>query len=117
LSPVELERREGTLISNSNQRASDRGFLTITQDQYLALLDWTGRQVRADKRGTIPAELASILERLRVSTDCWVDLVSGFGRWFRLTVGRPAEMMEASLRLGCRWLHGISHAREAFTDG
>jgi len=54
---------------------------------------------------------------LHVSTNCWVDLVSGYSRWFRRTVGRPAEMMAASLRQGCRWLHGLSHAREAFMDG
>ena len=97
------------------RRASDRGFLSLTLDQYLELLDWTGRQVRADKRGAIPAQFAPILERLQVSTNCWVDLVTGFGRWFRRTVGRPSNMAEESERLGCHWLHGISHAREAFT--
>jgi len=29
-----------------------------------SLLDWTGRQVRADKRGVIPEHPAPILERL-----------------------------------------------------
>jgi hypothetical protein len=30
------------------------------------LLDWTGREQRRDKRGTTPADLAPILDRLRV---------------------------------------------------
>lgn len=114
LSPVELERRERSLTSKSQRRASDRGFLPLTQDQYLQLLDWTGRQVRADKRGAIPPQLAPILERLQVSNNCWVDLVAGFGRWFRRTVGRPSSMAAECQRRGCRWLQGISHAREAF---
>ena len=80
----------------------------------LELLDWTGRQVRSDKRGAIPADLAPILQRLQVSTDCWVDLVTGFGRWFRRTVGRPSSMVAASQRHGRCWSHGISHARRAF---
>ncbi len=114
LSPVELERRERSLTSNSTRRASDRGFLPLTLDEYLQLLDWTGRQVRADKRGAIPDQLAPILERLQVSASCWVDLIAGFGRWFRRTVGSPPSMANECQRRGCRWLQGISHARQAF---
>jgi len=114
LSPVELERRERSLTSRSPRRATDRGFLPLTEDQYLQLLDWTGRQVRADKRGAIPAQLAPILERLQVSTSCWVDLVTGFGRWFRRTVGRPPSMEAERQRRDIRWLQGVSRAREAF---
>ena len=41
--------------------------MTLSEPQYLALLDWTGRQLRRDKRGAIPAELAPIMERLSVN--------------------------------------------------
>jgi len=120
LSPIELERREQALTpkhsntSKSSRRASDRGFLSLSLDQYLQLLDWSGRQVRSSKRGAIPSELAPILERLQVSGNCWVDLVSGFGRWFRRAVGRPPTMAAECERRCRRWLQGISHAREAF---
>ena len=40
----------------AGHRASDRGFLPLTLDEYLQLLDWTGRAVRADKRGAVPAD-------------------------------------------------------------
>jgi hypothetical protein len=56
-------------------RVSDQGFLPLTEDQYLELLDWTGRQLRADKRGAIPAGLAPILERLDLDPDSWVDTI------------------------------------------
>ena len=114
LCPVELDRVENRLTSETGRRASDRGFLSLKLDQYLELLDWTGRQMRSDKRGAIPADLAPILERLQVSTNCWVDLVTGFGRWFRRTVGRPSSMAVASEQHGRRWMQGISYARKAF---
>jgi hypothetical protein len=38
----------------------------MTLEEYLQVLDWTGREIRADKRGAIPADLQPILERLQV---------------------------------------------------
>jgi hypothetical protein len=84
-------------------------------DQYLQILDWTGRQVRADNRAVIPADLAPILDRLQISAGRWVDLVDGFGRWFRRAAGRPSSMTVECQRRGCAWLHSISHVRQAFT--
>jgi REP element-mobilizing transposase RayT len=114
LSPIDLQDEERSLASQQSRRASDRGFLPLKLDEYLQLLDWTGRQVRADRRGTIPAHLAPILARLQVSASCWVDVVTGFGRWFARAVGRPPSMEAECERCGRNWLQGISRARQAF---
>lgn len=114
LSPVELQTQEPSLTSTSRQRASDRGFLPLKLNQYLQLLDWTGRQVCTNKQGAIPAQLKPILERLQLSSDCWVDLIDGFGRWFHRVAGRPPSMETECQRRGRSWLHGISRARQAF---
>ena len=63
-------------------RASNRGFLPLSLDDYLALLDWTGRQIRWDKRGAIPADLRPILQRLAIKAENWLDTLTCFGRWF-----------------------------------
>ena len=84
-------------------------------DQYLALLDWTGRQIRADKRGSIPAELAPILDRLQIHGELWVDTVLHFGRWFRRAAGRSSSLLDEAARHGRRWLHGTAASRTAFT--
>ena len=41
-------------------RASDQGFLPIEAEHYVMLLDWTGRELRADKRGAIPDHRAGL---------------------------------------------------------
>jgi len=97
----------------TGRRASDEPCLTMRLQDYLRLLDWTGRQVRADKRGAMPAELAPILERLSLAKDHWVDLIQNFGRYFRQAAGHPRHLAEEAARRGRRWLHGISHARQA----
>ncbi|WP_042012107.1 transposase [Aeromonas fluvialis] len=47
---------------------------------YLMLVDWTGRSIRADKRGYIPAQLAPILQRLGLDAEQWLRQVTLFRR-------------------------------------
>ena len=68
----------------------------MTLDQYLKLLDWTGRQLRRDKAGRIPVEFALILERLDCSAETWLDLVKNFRKRFRTEAGRPLTLQGVS---------------------
>ena len=47
---------------------------------YLEMIDWTGRQLRPDKRGRIDPGLPTILERLQVSPARWCESSSDFER-------------------------------------
>ncbi len=82
--------------SRPRRRASNKGCLPMTLDQYLKLLDWTGRQLRKDKAGRIPSEFAPILERLDCSAESWLDLVKNFRKRFRTEAGRPATLQSVS---------------------
>ena len=96
------------------RRASNRGFLPMTLDDYLRLLDWTGRQTRQGKRGLMPEGLEPILSRLNIQADAWLDTVWNFGRWFYRAAGRADRMLARAQRAGCRWFHGLTHSRLAF---
>jgi hypothetical protein len=91
-------------------------FATPNLDQYLELLDWTGRQVRPENRGQIPAELLPILPRLRLPTETWVETVLYFGRWFRLAAGRVDCLAAEAARRGRRWLQAVSHSCAALAE-
>jgi REP element-mobilizing transposase RayT len=95
-------------------RASNRGFLPLSLDDYLALLDWTGRQIRSDKRGAIPDDLRPILERLAINADAWLDTVTCFGRWFHRAVGLVSSMAARASRSGRHWFQGLGFAHFAF---
>ena len=114
LSQVELQGEAMAETQPAERRASNKGFLPLKLEQYLELLDWTGRQTRPDKRGQIPAELLPILERLRLSSETWVETVLNFGRWFRLAAGRADSLAAEAARRGRRWLQGLSRSRTAF---
>ena len=88
LAPIALDPpRKKVREKITSRRASNKGCLSMTLDQYLKLLDWTGRQIRKDKVGVIPKECAPILERLDCSAETWVDFVKNFRKRFRNEAG------------------------------
>jgi hypothetical protein len=114
LSPFELSEE----IVNSpvpGARASNKGCLPMSFAAYLNLLDWTGRQLRADKRGAIPPDLAPILERLQIGGEAgWMQLMGQFSRLFRRAAGRPQSLQQEREQRGCRLMQGIRHSRAVF---
>ena len=109
LSPIEANPRQdgiGPDPDHSGQRSSHKGFLSISLTDYLQLLDWTGRSIRTDKRGSIPKHLAPILSRLSLDTDRWCKVVTGFGKLFKRAAGSTEHLAEEAQRRGLRWLQG-----------
>ena len=105
LSPLTLDERsaayKGSMPSNGGKRASDKGFLGMSFDLYLKLLDWTGRQIRQDdKKGRIPADLAPIMERVGLSGELWCDLVKRFGKIFKRVAGKPESLAQEAILRG-----------------
>ena len=56
---------------------------------YLELLDWTARELRADKRGATPASAAPIFKRLGIDAEVWCELTRDFGKLFATVAGKP----------------------------
>jgi len=88
LAPIALEpSRKKVCEKSTTPRASKKGCLSMTLDQYLKLLDWTDRQIRKDKAGRIPEDCAPILERLEYNAETWLDFVKNFRKRFRNEAG------------------------------
>jgi hypothetical protein len=97
LAPMALDPpRKKVRETQPIRRASNKGCLPMTLDQYLKLLDWTGRQFRKDKAGKIPSEFGPILDRLDCSAESWLDLVKNFRKRFRTEAGRAATLQSVS---------------------
>lgn len=92
LAPVPLEEARtppGPQPSRTGRRASDKGFLPLSLEEYLTLVDWTGRQIVRGKCGAIPAHLPPLLERTGIAASNWLPLVTHFGRLFHRVAGAP----------------------------
>ena len=80
LCPIEIDEAKdeiGPAEDQNGRRISRKGVFAISLTRYLELLDWTGRQLRNDKRGFITIALTPILERLGLTAKGFVNLI----RW------------------------------------
>ena len=101
--------------SAGGQRASDKGLLAMTLDEYLQLLDATGRVIQPGKSGSIPAHLVGILDRLGIRADMWSTVISGYEKLFGYIVGAPRQLVCRAQKAGRRWYRGISACTSTFT--
>ena len=102
LSPIEIKDDDplGVDLDPAPYRASLKGFLPISLHKYLSLLDVTGRMIRQDKRGAIPAHLAPIFDRLGLNQNKWATLMTSLSRCFKRVIGQPASLQQEAKRRG-----------------
>ena len=68
------ELRELMAFQSGTERDGESAFLPIDLCNYIALIDWTGRIARADKKGLIPKEVPSALSDLNLNQAQWCTL-------------------------------------------
>ena len=88
--------------------------IAFTLPDYLQLVDWTGRAVRDDKRGAIPAHIQPIFQRMGLKHEEWPEIVQNFGRRYRLAAGAVERLRAFSQRLGRYWLQGVGASRRFY---
>jgi len=77
----------------------------VTSDDYLTLLDATGRLLKAGKRGAIPPELAPILARLDLSVDAWLATMLGWRMFgFTSALGHATTLSAEATKRGLQWI-------------
>jgi REP element-mobilizing transposase RayT len=85
--------------------------LPFRLEDYLELVDWTGRQLRDDKRGAIANDVPPILERLAIEPRHWLCMTQQFESRFSGFVGMAASLKHACQSLGYRRTIGLSRCR------
>ncbi|MCC5842558.1 MAG: hypothetical protein JJT96_20745 [Opitutales bacterium] len=83
--------------------AGEGGVLGMSEERYLRLVDWTGRRLQDDKVGSIPADLAPVLERLELDVENWISTVERYGSLYHRVAGRTEKLAEAARAAGQRW--------------
>lgn len=121
LAPLTLDAErlsDDAQVHREGVRASDRGFLPMSLEDYLRLLHWTAQQRGPAAAQCVPKSIECSLTSLGIKTSMWRDLVWNWKRFFgRSTyVGRSEAMRADAARWGRRWHHGQRAATACFSS-
>ena len=84
-----------------------RRIVLLTVENYLNLVDWTGRAMKSDKLGAIPKDFGCIVERMELDTENWVESVQRYGGLFYRIAGRADRLASAARKAGQRWMRAV----------
>jgi len=97
-------------FTGSEHQHKPTGIRFSLQD-YLTLVDETGRILRDDKRGAINSKTVNILARLHICDENWLKLTTNFENIFTGAVGTAEHLCEFSEHVGLQRAHGIANAQ------
>ncbi len=117
LTQSERKMADDPEVHRQGVRASDKGFLGLDWQQYLALLRWTAEQRVRGQVAEVPEKLRGILGALGIEASMWRDLVWDYKRYFGRSTcaGSPHAMSADAQRSGKHHRSGQRLVRECFS--
>jgi len=88
--------------------------LPFTREDYVELVDVTGRMIRDDKKGYIPATIPPIVARLGIQPDKWIEYIRCFGQRYGHCVGHAEEISLYADRFHLAWCKGIGCSNQVY---
>ncbi len=83
--------------------------------EYLELVDWSGRAIREDKRGAIDDQIPSILIRLGIDETHWCKAMQPKGaHQFSRAIGCRDKLQAYAAKLNIHWIKGITLSTKLF---
>lgn len=115
LSPVELKPDESQSKTSTSSRASNRGFLPMSNDAYIRLVEWTAAELTSSAAGSmVPVDVALALDTISTDAVTFVEWVNRFNHLTRRAAGDESSLAREAARCGRRWLQRSQAHRRLF---
>ncbi|NJS37619.1 MAG: transposase [Brachymonas sp.] len=85
--------------------------LNIKVKDYLELVDWTGRQIRDDKRGSISKQVPNIVQKIEDDAARWPTRVKAIGSGYWRVIGEAEDLIDTAKAIGQKFLCGLGFAQ------
>jgi REP element-mobilizing transposase RayT len=90
--------------------------LPCSTEDYLSLLDWTGRAVRSGQQGYIDSAVPPILKRLNIDPAAWTECMQPGGNVFGRAMGQLDHLRLHAKALGQQWVKGLRLAERIYRN-
>jgi hypothetical protein len=101
----------GKETGKSKPGNSGHTVLAMRFEDYVELLEWTGRCVAEGKQGRLPVAALPVLERMELDVERWVETVERYGSLYHRVAGKVENLKRKALELGQRWVSGQRKSR------
>ena len=116
--PVRSGSLKHQVFARSGYSHNSERVIPYDLQDYLELVDWSGRAVVEGKRGSIPENLPPILARLNIDPENYLRFVSRSEKSrFSNFIGPVKAMRELADRFGKSFLKGQTAAALLFSSG
>lgn len=85
----------------------------LRESEYVGIVQETAR-VMAERGAKVGPTVCSLLERLQIRSDSWLDTTTNLRPNFKRAVGPVEALTSLAARAGKQWLHGLAAARRVF---
>jgi len=105
-----MKKQSCDLLPFQNQAKNKDSTIPFELNDYIALVDWSGRAILENKRGYIPSDTPPILCRLGIDDKDWVNHIRYFERQFPTVAGNIDKLRQLAEQTSRRWIKGMGCA-------
>ena len=95
-------------LRGESRRTSTRATIDFRFEDYVLLLEWTGRACSAKSRATLKGAPTELLHSLGIDASAWLSTMTVGGLSAATALGHESSLAAEASRRDCRWLRGAA---------
>ena len=105
-----MNQKSCSLLPFANTTTKKENAIPFELNDYISLVDWSGRAILQNKRGSIPENTPPILHRLGIDEKDWIKHIHYFERQFPTVAGNIDKLRQLAKQTSRRWIKGMGQA-------
>lgn len=97
-------------------QSNDKSLYSFNLNDYLALVEWTGRAIVHPDKASIPTNISSIFYRLNLQQDNWLNQIQRLCQGQPTMMGSIEKLRQKALSLQKSWIKGVGQAKLLYQD-
>jgi len=110
IDPTHIQRHLDKSVTAMTSQIKER-MLPMSLNDYIELVEWTGKSIVHPQKASIPPQVSSCLQRLNLQQNHWLKQIENFSQNYCHVVGPVEQIRAMAKQLKLRYMKGISAAK------